>query len=127
MLLCFGGGMVVHFLLGEPILDDFKSHQNLVLATICWYLVFFSPFDLFYKIVKFLPIKIVLSVCKELQRSRKIYDGVVHAIHIYPNSYVIIILVGAMKGAGSGFLQIVDRFNRGFFLPNSNEALHPSL
>ena len=36
MLLCFGGGMIVHALLGEPILDDFKTHQGLALASICW-------------------------------------------------------------------------------------------
>lgn len=90
-------------------------------------MVFFSPFDIVYKLIKFLPIKIALSVCKELQRSRKIIDGVNHASHLYPNSYVIIVLVGALKGSGSGFLTIIDRFNRGFYLPNSNEILHPSL
>jgi trimeric intracellular cation channel len=74
-----------------------------------------------------LPIKIALSLGKELQRSRKIYDGVSHALHLYPSSYVIIIVVGAMKGAGSGFLSIIDRLNRGIFLPNTNEILHPSL
>lgn len=126
MLLCFGGGMLVHFLLGEPILDDFKTHQSLVLASACWYLIFFSPFDIVYKLVKFLPIKIVLSVCKELLRVRKINDGVSHALHIYPTSYVIIVLCGSLKGAGSGFLTIIERFNRGFFLPNSSEVLHPT-
>jgi hypothetical protein len=90
-------------------------------------LVFFSPFDIVYKLVKFLPIKICLSLCKELLRARKIQDGVSHALHLYPSSYVIIVLCGAIKGAGSGFLTIIDRFNRGFFLPNSNEVLHPTL
>ena len=90
-------------------------------------MVFFSPFDIFYKLVKFTPIKIVLYASKELQRSRKIYDGVGHALHLYPNAYIIIVLVGALKGAGSGFLTIIDRFNRGFYLPNSGEVLHPSL
>lgn len=127
MLSCFGGGMLVHFLLGEPVLDDFKTHQGLALATVCWYLVFFSPFDAFYKLVKFLPVKIVLSVAKELQRVRKIQDGVVHASHIYPDGYIVIVLIGALKGSGSGFLTVLDRLNRGFFLPNSNEILHPSL
>ncbi len=98
-----------------------------ILLFLLRYLVFFSPFDLFYKLVKFLPIKIALSMGKELQRTRKIYDGVQHALHLYPNSYVIIIVVGAMKGAGSGFLSVIDRMNRGIFLPNSNEILHPSL
>jgi trimeric intracellular cation channel len=36
MLLCFGGGMIVHCLLGEPLLDDFKTHHGLVLATVSW-------------------------------------------------------------------------------------------
>jgi hypothetical protein len=36
MLLCFGGGIIAHFLLGEPILDDFKNHQGLLTATIAW-------------------------------------------------------------------------------------------
>lgn len=126
MLLCFGGGMIAHLILGEPVLADFKSHQNLALASVCWYLVFFSPFDLFYKFVKFLPVKIVLCILKEVLRARKVYEGVTHSLHLYPNSYVIIVLVGAMKGAGSGFLTIIDRFNRGFYLPNTSEILHPT-
>jgi hypothetical protein len=36
MLMCFGGGMLAHFLLGEPVLDDFKTHQNLALASLIW-------------------------------------------------------------------------------------------
>lgn len=126
MLLCFGGGMMAHLVLGEPLLADFKSHQGLALASVCWYLVFFSPFDIFYKFVKLLPVKIVLSVLKEVLRARKIYEGVAHALHIYPNSYVIIVSVGCLKGAGSGFLTVIDRFNRGIFLPNTSEVLHPS-
>ncbi len=74
-----------------------------------------------------MPVKVVLSVLKEVLRVRKVYEGVAHALHIYPNSYVIIILVGCLKGAGSGFLVIIDRFNRGFYLPNTSEILHPTL
>ncbi len=89
--------------------------------------MFFSPFDIGYKVVKFLPCKIALSVAKEILRVRKIYDGVGHALHLYPNAYVIIVTIGALKGAGSGFLTIIDRFNRGFYLPNASEVLHPTL
>lgn len=126
MLLCFAGPMVTHFLLGEPILDDFKTHENLLIASAVWYLVFFSPFDLFYKIVKFLPVKMALSAAKELLRTRKIFDGVLHGLHIYPDSYVIVVIAAAMKGAGASFITIVERFNRGIFLPNTGECLHPT-
>jgi len=67
-----------------------------------------------------------ICACKELQRTRKIFDGVVHGLHLYPNSYIIIIAAGAMKGAGASFLTIIDRFNRGVFLPNTGEFLHPA-
>jgi hypothetical protein len=39
MLLCFAGPMVTHFLLGEPIFDDFKTHQNLLVASVVWYIL----------------------------------------------------------------------------------------
>ncbi len=80
--------------------------------------MFYSPFDIVYKLSKVLPIKIILW---------KIYEGVNHAHHLYPNAYVIIVIVGAVKGAGSGFMNVIDRFIRGIWLPNSNEILYPSL
>lgn len=89
--------------------------------------MFYSPFDIFYKIIKFLPIKIVLCGLKEVQRTRKIFDGVNHAQHLVPNAYIIIVIIGAIKGSGSGFLSVIDRFVRGVWVPNSNEILYPSL
>ncbi len=101
--------------------------QFLICLFLLRYLVFFSPFDLFYKIVKFLPVKMALSAAKELLRTRKIFDGVLHGLHIYPDSYVIVVIAAAMKGAGASFITIVERFNRGIFLPNTGECLHPTL
>ncbi len=37
-----------------------------------WYLVFYSPFDLVYKLSKLLPIKIALCILKEVQRAYKV-------------------------------------------------------
>jgi len=89
-------------------------------------LVFYSPFDIFYKIVKFLPIKIALCALKETQRARKIYDGVLHANHVFPNAYIILVLIGSVKGTGSGFMHIIDRAIRGVWVPNTSEILNPS-
>jgi hypothetical protein len=74
-----------------------------------------------------MPIKIALIIGKELHRSRKVLEGVNYASRIYPESYIIILLVGTLRGCGSGLLTIIDRFNRGLFVPNSNEILRPSL
>ena len=58
----------------------------------------FAPFDLVYKLAKILPIKLVLSVLKETQRAHKIYHGVLVAAKLYPSAYIIIVLVGTIKG-----------------------------
>ena len=34
-------------------------------------------------------------------------------MHAVPNGYIIIVLIGAIKGSGSGFMNIIDRFIRG--------------
>ena len=62
------------------------------------YLIFYSPFDLVYKIIKLLPCKMVVSGFKEVQRAHKVYHAVNHTAKLYPNSYLVIILIGTVKG-----------------------------
>ncbi|KAK3763633.1 hypothetical protein RRG08_057053 [Elysia crispata] len=126
MLICFAGSIIANFLLGEPVITPFKDHQSILTATAVWYLVNFAPFDLVYKLAKILPIKLVLSVLKETQRAHKIYHGVLVAAKLYPSAYIIIVLVGTIKGAGSGVMKNLDRLIRGIWIPGSNEILQPT-
>lgn len=50
MLVIFSGGMVANGLLGEPILAPLKNSPQLYVATVVWYLVFYTPFDIGYKV-----------------------------------------------------------------------------
>lgn len=50
MLCVFSGGMVANGLLGEPILAPLKNSPQLYVATVVWYLVFYTPFDIGYKV-----------------------------------------------------------------------------
>jgi len=60
--------------------------------------MFYSPFDVIYKICKFLPIKIIIAAMKEVIRCKKVHDGVVHAAQVYPNGFIIMIIIGTIKG-----------------------------
>ncbi|VVD04738.1 unnamed protein product [Leptidea sinapis] len=64
----------------------------------CWlstmYVVFYTPFDVGYKVAKFLPVKVVAATMKEIYRAKKVYDGVSHAAKLYPNAYIIMIIIG---------------------------------
>lgn len=126
MLLCFGGSIIANLLLGEPLIVSFKDHRAILTATAVWYLVFYSPFDIVYKIGKFLPVKLVICALKEVQRSHKVYHAVIHTMKIYPHSYLVIVLIGTVKGAGSSFMKNFERLVRGLWIPGSNELLQPS-
>ncbi|PIO73069.1 hypothetical protein TELCIR_04971 [Teladorsagia circumcincta] len=76
MLMCFADSFLANFLLGEPVIAPFKRHDDIVLATIVWYLVFYAPFDGIYKLSKIMPVYSVLSVMKEVKRAYKLIRGV---------------------------------------------------
>ncbi|KAH7723121.1 Protein Y57A10A.10 [Aphelenchoides avenae] len=126
MVVCFAGSLLANFLLGEPVIATFKKHDDILLATIVWYLVFYSPFDLVYKVSKILPVKIVLCILKETQRAYKIHHGVAYAAKLYPNAYLIHAIVGTSKGAGSGIIRVFEQLLRGVWVPGNNEILKPS-
>jgi len=126
MVVCFAGSLLANFLLGEPIIAIFKRHEDILLASAVWYLVFYSPFDVVYKISHVLPVKIVLSILKEMQRVYKINHGVAYAAKLYPNAYLIHAIIGTSKGAGSGIIKIFEQLLRGVWMPGQSEILRPS-
>lgn len=91
------------------------------------YLIFYSPFDLFYKVCKFTPCKVVFACMKEVIRCKKVHDGVAHAAKVYPNGYLIMAIVGTVKGNGAAFLKIAERILRGVWTPEAVEVLRPTL
>lgn len=127
MLCVFSGGMVANGLLGEPILAPLKNTPQLLIATAAWYIVFYTPFDIGYKIGKFLLVKTIASAMKEIYRCKKIYDGVSHAGKLYPNAWVIMILIGTLKGNGAGFTKLFERLIRGAWTPTAMEFMQPTL
>lgn len=126
MFSTFSGTLLANFLLNEPIIGAFKNTQQVLLATAVWYLLFYSPFDIVYKFCTFLPAKLLIACMKEINRCHKIHHGVIHASKIYPSSYFIIVLIGTVKGNGSGLLKVMERMLRGVWQPSSIEFIQPT-
>uniref|UniRef100_A0AC35TWM5 Trimeric intracellular cation channel type B n=1 Tax=Rhabditophanes sp. KR3021 TaxID=114890 RepID=A0AC35TWM5_9BILA len=126
MVVAFAGGFVSNFLLGNAIISPFLNNREVLVATFVWYLVFYTPFDLFYKVVTFTPLKLVLVVAKEIQRTKKVYTGVVQAQALFPDAYLVQMLIGTSKGAGAGIIKVFERLIRGTWAPHSHEGLNPS-
>jgi len=126
MIVIFAGGFLASIFLGEPLLTPFRNTQAVLLASVVWYAMFYSPFDIVYKVSKFLPIKIVIGAMKEVYRCKKVYDGVSHAAKLFPNAWLILFITGLVKGNGGGFIKIIERLIRGVWTPTAFELLQPS-
>jgi TRIC channel len=45
---------------------------------------------------------------------------------LYPNAYIIMIVIGTLKGNGAGFTKLFERLIRGFWTPTAMEFLQPT-
>ncbi|KAJ1345928.1 hypothetical protein KIN20_000568 [Parelaphostrongylus tenuis] len=126
MLMCFSGSFLACFLLGDPVITPFRKHDDVILASIVWYTVFYAPFDLIHRLYCFKVVRLLVNVAKEVRRVHKISHGVAYATKLYPESYIVHELVGVASGAGSGIMRTVEQLVRGSWFPSHHEFLRPS-
>lgn len=93
MLICFAHTIFVAFACGEPILDAFDEPFNVIVATVLWYLLFYSPNDVVYKTTKLMPFRIPLYIIKGLYYPKKIAAGIKHAKHIFHGNFIALVSV----------------------------------
>uniref|UniRef100_A0A8D0E659 Transmembrane protein 38B n=1 Tax=Salvator merianae TaxID=96440 RepID=A0A8D0E659_SALMN len=90
------------------------------------YLIFYCPHDLVYRCFAFPPIRLMVSGMKEVTRTWKITRGVAHAHSHYKNAWMIMIVIGWARGAGSGLISNFEQLVRGVWKPETNELLKMS-
>lgn len=73
-----------------------------------------------------MPIKLLLHCMNEIHNCKAIYQGILHASKIFPDSYVIMALIGIVKGNGPGFTRMLEYLVRGSWSINMLEFMHPS-
>ncbi|THD18472.1 Trimeric intracellular cation channel type B-A [Fasciola hepatica] len=127
MLMCFGGAILSNFICGSPLFVCFDDTRAVLTATVVWYLINYFPLDLLYRMSKFLPIRILICSLKEIQRARKISMGVHHGLHEFPESAVMSVLLGLLKGCGSNHIQPAAQLVMGNWEPRKNPFLAASL
>ncbi|ESN90416.1 hypothetical protein HELRODRAFT_96497 [Helobdella robusta] len=126
MMLCFAGSFVGNFLLGEPLLLTFNNEINIIVASVVWYLINYSPFDFAYQIAKFVPVRMLLMMMQEMMRLNKIYDGTNFAMKNFSGAFIFVCLFGSLKGSATLHIRIIQRLVCGIWSPSSIELLKPS-
>jgi len=127
MIASFAGSLIANPLLGKPILGAFGNEHLLLLATLVYLVIFFSPFDIGYKLIKLLPVYIVVCTIKEIYRPLKIVKGLKEGAEFKPDSMFIPILIATIKGNGSGCMTPFTRVVRGVWKPEANEIMNASV
>lgn len=123
---CFGGTLLMNFLLGRPIIQVYSNTSNVIMATLIWYFVYFSPLDMFYKFTQLKFVKAAMLVLKEVHRIRMISNGVGEASKQHKDNIIIVTLIGCVKGSGAKFLsRPLDHLIRGNMI-SDNEFLKPT-
>lgn len=125
ILTCFAGTILANFLLGNSLILPLLDTQQISILSAIWYLVFFCPLDLFTKFFMLKPFWVVLLVLKEAHRARNILKGVEMAAPLYSDAWLVIVVIGTVKGAGSRLIRPVVKFVQGK-VETTNEALYPS-
>lgn len=73
-----------------------------------------------------MPLKILIYCMNEIYNCKAIYQGILHSSKIFPDSYIIMALIGIVKGNGPGFTRLLERLVRGSWSMSVLEFMNPS-
>ena len=68
MVYIYPGGILAALIQGEPLLSFLMAGPQLYTSLAAWYLVFYCPFDLFFKLFKGLRLQAIALVLQDWQR-----------------------------------------------------------
>ena len=120
----FPGGILASIALAEPPLAFLANTPSMVTMSITWYLIFFSPYDVFAKLIASMHLRYPLGFLQDFQRIQLVISAVqtIHALH--PNTLLYPIVIATIKSSGLMFIKYVEAilFNvklpTGFTVPN---------
>ena len=67
------------------------------------YFVFYCPGDVFYTVMSSFPVQLTLIPLKEVIRMHKIASGVAQAAAIYPSGFLVMLIIGTVKGENTRY------------------------
>lgn len=123
----FAGSLLANPLLGKPVLAAVTDEHQVLLASLVWWAVFYSPGDMVYSLAKNKVLYIPICIVKEIIRGKKVLGGISTAKAVFPDHELIIVLIGVIKGNGSSFMKPFTKLILGDWSPSKSEILKMSV
>lgn len=113
LMLYFHANVIcVHILLGLPLVACLGGAWDTLAAVACWWLVFFCPGDLLYRLFQIQPFQLIIRLLCEMRHARLVMLACLEAHHFFPNHATIIILCGLVDGCSGRLMMSFDRMIR---------------
>jgi len=123
LLYIYPGGILANLVHGDPLLSFMRLGPNLYAACVCWYLVFYSPADFFFKALSTLRLMPFLAVLQDWQRIGLVLSGLETINAESPGLLLYPVVFGIIKSSGFMFIKYVEvgilqGLRTGFKVPN---------
>ncbi|XP_077966409.1 trimeric intracellular cation channel type B-A-like [Styela clava] len=125
---CYGGGMIISVCVGKPALTPLSNNQSVLMMTIVWWHIFYSPKDVIYNLLSWKPAMLVIVLGKEMIRTRKIIKGISEGVKLgrgaFPDSLLICTILGMFGACGGGFVKNAATFVRKQWNHETVKSIH---
>lgn len=127
MVLCFPGEILGNICVSQSPVAPFTNTQEILKATLIWYLLNFFPLDWTYNMCSWKPVAMFIWSMEEIHRVHKIYNAVGSGIKTFPNSHIGVFMFANLAGSGAPHMQLLGRLFAGEWIPAQIETLKPSM
>lgn len=123
LLYTYPGGILSSFLMAEPPFAFLTALPPLLTMIISWYLIFFSPKDMFAQMILKSKLTLPMSMAQDFQRLHLCLIGVTSVAVSHPKAFIYMAFIGVCKSSGFMVLKYLENaFDHGcrepFKIPN---------
>ena len=105
----FPGGIVASILLAQPPLSFLTNTEMTMSFFISVYLVFYSPLDIFYRIIVQFRLNFIFCTIQDVLRVQLVYTGVKTILDLYPDTLLYPVVFAVSKSSGFMFVKYAER------------------
>ncbi|XP_060658772.1 trimeric intracellular cation channel type 1B.1 [Drosophila nasuta] len=108
VMLTYAGDILVNVMLGSLPLEPLSNVHDVILCTLTWYLIFYSPFDWAHAVARTVAFRMLATPITAISQVVHIDRGIQLAGKMYGNNALVpILIIGTIVGSGAEFLKPV--------------------
>ena len=105
----FSGKLVSLLLTNQSVLTVLTLSTPLYSYTVVWYLVFFSPYDLLYRLLTLLPLAPLLAAAQDWMRLAAVRAVVAAAIEVHPQAFLYPVVLATLTSSGFMIVKYLEQ------------------